>query len=404
AIAGDPRLIAARPGLAGTLEGVWRRVSQGEIGSLPVVAALILIAIVFQSLNPNFLTPRNLTNLVLQIAAVGTISAGIVLVLLLGEIDLSVGAVSGLCAAVMAVLNVKNGQPAGIAVGGGLLVGMAIGLLHGFWFTRFHVPSFVVTLAGLLAWQGALLWVLGDTGTINLNDRGIVGLANTFFPQWVGWAIALASIVVYALATANEHRRRQAAGLVVGSPPSLAGQVIIFGAVVLAAVAILNADRGVPSGVVILLGFVVILDYVTRRTPFGRHIYAVGGNAEAARRAGISVNGIRVAVFCIASFMAAAGGILGASRLLAVNQSSGGSDTLLNSIAAAVIGGASLFGGRGTVWAAPLGALVIGSISNGMDLLALSSSVKFMITGAVLLMAVTIDAVSRRGRQSAGRA
>jgi D-xylose transport system permease protein len=399
-----PGVAAPAAAPLGALAGLRRRVTEGDLGSLPVIIGLAVIWLIFWRLNPNFLTSRNLTNLVLQIAAVGTISAGIVLVLLLGEIDLSVGAVSGLCAAVMAVLNVKNGQPAVIAVGGGLVVGMAIGLLHGFWFTRFHVPSFVVTLAGLLAWQGALLWVLGDTGTINLNDRGIVGLANTFFPQWVGWAIALASIVVYALATANEHRRRQAAGLVVGSPPSLAGQVIIFGAVVLAAVAILNADRGVPSGVVILLGFVVILDYVTRRTPFGRHIYAVGGNAEAARRAGISVNGIRVAVFCIASFMAAAGGILGASRLLAVNQSSGGSDTLLNSIAAAVIGGASLFGGRGTVWAAPLGALVIGSISNGMDLLALSSSVKFMITGAVLLMAVTIDALSRRGREAAGRA
>jgi D-xylose transport system permease protein len=393
---------AAAP--AGALAGLRRRVTEGDLGSLPVIIGLAVIWLIFWRLNPNFLTPRNLTNLVLQIAAVGTISAGVVLVLLLGEIDLSVGAVSGLCAAVMAVLNVKNGQPAVIAVGGGLVVGMAIGVLHGFWFTRFHVPSFVVTLAGLLAWQGALLYVLGDTGTINLNDRGIVGLANTFFPQWVGWGIAVVSIVVYALGTANEHRRRQAAGLVVGSPPALAGQVIVFGAVVLVAVGVLNADRGVPSGVLILLGFVVILDYVTRRTPFGRHVYAVGGNAEAARRAGISVNGIRVAVFCIASVMAAAGGILGASRLLAVNQSSGGSDLLLNAIASAVIGGASLFGGRGTVWAAPLGALVIGSISNGMDLLALSSSVKFMITGAVLLLAVTIDALSRRGREAAGRA
>jgi D-xylose transport system permease protein len=399
-----PGMAAPAAAPTSALTGLRRRVTEGDLGSLPVVIGLAVIWLIFWRLNPNFLTPRNLTNLVLQIAAVGTISAGIVLVLLLGEIDLSVGAVSGLCAAAMAVLNVKNGQPAAVAVAGGLVVGMAIGLLHGFWFTRFHVPSFVVTLAGLLAWQGALLWVLGDTGTINLNDRGIVGLANTFFPQWVGWTVAIASIVVYALNTANEHRRRQAAGLVVGSPPALAGQVIVFGAVVLVAVAVLNADRGVPSGVLILLGFVVILDFVTRRTPFGRHIYAVGGNAEAARRAGISVNGIRVAVFCIASAMAAAGGILGASRLLAVNQSSGGSDTLLNSIAAAVIGGASLFGGRGTVWAAPLGALVIGSISNGMDLLALSSSVKFMITGAVLLLAVTIDALSRRGREAAGRA
>jgi D-xylose transport system permease protein len=190
----------------------------------------------------------------------------------------------------------------------------------------------------------------------------------------------------------------------VGSPAALAAQVIVFAVIILAAVAILNADRGVPSGILIMLGFVVILDYLTRRTRFGRHVYAVGGNAEAARRAGIGVTGIRIAVFGIGSFMAAAGGILAASRLLAVNQSSGGSDTLLNSIASAVIGGVSLFGGRGSPWAAPLGALVIGSISNGMDLLALSSSIKFMITGAVLLLAVTIDALSRRGRESAGRA
>ena len=383
---------------------VRRRVAEGDLGSLPVVIGLVVIWLIFWRLNPNFLTPRNLTNLVLQIVVYGMISSGVVMVLLLGEIDLSVGAVSGLCAAVMAVLNVKAGQPAPVALIAGLGAGALIGLLQGFWFTRFHVPSFVVTLAGLLAWQGALLYVLGDTGTVNLNDKLIQGLANTFFPMWVGWVIAAAAIVLFAIATAWEHQRRQAAGLVVGSPAVLAVQVIIFGAVMLGAVAVLNADRGVPSGILILLGFVIILDYITRRTRFGRHVYAVGGNAEAARRAGINVTGIRIAVFGICSFMAAAGGIMGASRLLAVNQNSGGSDTLLNSIASAVIGGVSLFGGRGSVWAAPLGALVIGSISDGMDLLALSSSVKFMITGAVLLLAVTIDALSRRGRESAGRA
>jgi D-xylose transport system permease protein len=387
-----------------SLASLRRRVAEGDLGSLPVVIGLIVIWLIFWRLNPNFLTPRNLTNLVLQIVVYGMISSGVVLVLLLGEIDLSIGAVSGLCAAVMAVVNVKAGQPAAVALIVALLAGAVIGLLQGTWFTRFHVPSFVVTLAGLLAWQGALLWVLGDTGTVNLNDKLIVGLANTFFPTWVGWVIAAAAIVLFAASTAFEHRRRQAAGLVVGSPPVLVVQVIVFGAVMLGAVAVLNADRGVPSGILILLGFVIILDYLTRRTRFGRHIYAVGGNPEAARRAGINVTGIRIAVFGMCSFMAAAGGILGASRLLAVNQSSGGSDTLLNSIASAVIGGVSLFGGRGSVWAAPLGALVIGSISDGMDLLALSSSVKFMITGAVLLLAVTIDAVSRRGRQSAGRA
>ncbi len=396
----------AAPGASAgdALTGLRRRVSEGDLGSLPVVIGLVVIWLIFWRLNPNFLTPRNLTNLVLQIVVYGMIAAGIVLVLLLGEIDLSVGAVSGLCAAITAVLNVKMGQPAAVALVAGLVAGALIGLFQGVWFTRLHVPSFVVTLAGLLAWQGALLWVLGDTGTVNLNDKLIVGLANTFFPTWVGWAIAGISIVIYAVITTTEHRRRRSAGLVVGSPPGLAVQVVVFGAVLLGAVAILNADRGVPSGILILLGFVVVLDYLSRRTRFGRHIYAVGGNPEAARRAGISVTGIRVVVFGMCSFMAAAGGILGASRLLAVNQSSGGSDTLLNSIAAAVIGGVSLFGGRGSLWAAPLGALVIGSISNGMDLLALSSSIKLMITGAVLLLAVTIDALSRRGRESAGRA
>jgi D-xylose transport system permease protein len=386
------------------LAGARRRLSEGELGPLPVIIGLIVIWVIFWSLNNNFLTPRNLTNLVLQIAAMGTISVGLVLVLLLGEIDLSAGAVSGMCAAAMAVLNVKQGWPAASAILAGILVGAAVGLLQGFWFTRFHVPSFVVTLAGLLAWQGGLLTVLGETGTVNLTDKTIVGLANTFFPPWVGWAIVVLSIAVFAVTLTAEHRLRRAAGLTVGSPPLLALRVIVFGAVVLAAVAILNADRGVPSGALLLLGFVIILDYVTTRTRFGRYIYAVGGNAEAARRAGINVQLIRVGVFVIGSAMAACGGILGASRLLAVNQSSGASDLLLNSIAAAVIGGTSLFGGRGSVWAAPLGALVIGSISNGIDLLGLASNIRFMITGGVLLIAVTIDALSRRGRESAGRA
>jgi D-xylose transport system permease protein len=271
-------------------------------------------------------------------------------------------------------------------------------------FTRFRVPSFVVTLAGQIGWQGALLYVLGETGTVNLTDRAIVGVANTFLPPIVGWLLAVVCIALYLVSVLQVRRRRQAAGLQVDPLSSSAGQIVAVVGGVLLAVAVLNSDRGVPSAVLILLSLIVLLDYVTRRTRFGRHIFAVGGNAEAARRAGIHVDTIRLAVFALASGLAACGGILAASRLLAVNQSSGGSDLLLNAIAAAVIGGTSLFGGRGSVWAALLGALVIGSISNGMDLLALASSVKFMITGAVLLAAVTIDALSRRGRQSAGRA
>jgi D-xylose transport system permease protein len=403
-IVDDPRLIAEQPGLAGAWLGFRRRVSQGELGSLPVVIGLVVIWTVFQTLNPNFLTARNLTNLVLQIAAMGMISVGVVLVLLLGEIDLSAGAVSGLCAAVMAVLSVKVGVAAPVAITAGISVGLAIGLLQGFLLTRFGVPSFVVTLAGLLGWQGALLYVLGETGTVNLTDRGITGLANTFLPELAGWAVGLVAAVVYIGQALLTRQSRLAAGLRVAPASELVGRAAVVGAAVVAAVAIVNADRGVPLAVLILLGFIVVLDYICRRTRFGRHIFAVGGSAEAARRAGISVNSVRVAVFALCSGLAACGGILAASRLLAVNQSSGSGDVLLNAIAAAVIGGTSLFGGRGTVWAALLGALVIGSISNGMDLLALPSSVKFMITGAVLLVAVTIDALSRRGRQSAGRA
>ena len=403
-IVDDPRLIAEQPGLAGAWLGFRRRVSQGELGSLPVVIGLVVIWTAFQILNPNFLTARNLTNLVLQIAAMGMISVGVVLVLLLGEIDLSAGAVSGLCAAVMAVLSVKLGVAAPVAITAGISVGLAIGLLQGFLLARFGVPSFVVTLAGLLGWQGALLYVLGETGTVNLTDPGITGLANTFLPELAGWAVGLVAAAVYFGQALLTRRSRLAAGLPVDPANKLVGRAAVVGAAVVAAVAIVNADRGVPLAVLILLGFIVVLDYICRRTRFGRHIFAVGGSAEAARRAGISVNGVRVAVFALCSGLAGCGGILAASRLLAVNQSSGSGDVLLNAIAAAVIGGTSLFGGRGTVWAALLGALVIGSISNGMDLLALPSSVKFMITGAVLLVAVTIDALSRRGRQSAGRA
>jgi D-xylose transport system permease protein len=400
----DPRLVQAEPGFSGAVKEFWRRLTQGELGSLPVVLGLAAVWIYFQSANSNFLSAGNLTNLMLQIAAVGTISVGVVMVLLLGEIDLSVGSVSGLAAATMAVLNVKDGWSPVPAIGAGLLVGAGIGLVQGIWVTKLRVPSFVVTLAGLLAWQGALLHVLGSTGTVNLTDKTIVDLAGTFFSDAVGWALA-AVVVAVTVATTVAHRvRSRAAGL---TPRPLRADIVrlaVIAAGTTIAVAVFNDDRGVPLAVCIFIGFVVIFDILTRRTVFGRHVFAVGGNAEAARRAGIRVDRVRAVVFILASTMAAAGGILGASRLLAVNQSSGSGDVLLNSIAAAVIGGTSLFGGRGSAWSALLGALVIGSIANGMDLLGQESDVKFMVTGAVLLVAATIDAVSRRGRQASGRA
>jgi D-xylose transport system permease protein len=380
-----------------------RRLIQGDLASLRVVIGLALIWAIFQFENDRFLSAQNLTNLMLQITAIGLISVGIVFVLLLGEIDLSVGAVSGLAAAVMAVLNVKHGWNPYLAIAAAVAVGMGIGLLQGSLFSRFVVPSFVVTLAGLLAWQGALLQVLGSTGSINLTDPKITGLANTFYSDTVGWVFAAVVIVGYGAVLFLGHRRRAAAGL---DSESLAGLAFRFGlvaVVTIVATTVLNSDRGVPLALLILLAFVVGMEYVVKRTGFGRHVFAVGGNAEAARRAGIPVNGIRVAVFGIAGTMAAIGGIMAASRLLAVNQNSGGNELLLLAIAGPVIAGTSLFGGRGSVWTALMGALVIGSISNGMDLLALSSAVKFMVTGGVLLLAVLVDAVARQQRQGSGR-
>jgi len=400
----DPRLIADQPGLAGAWASFRRRLGQGELGSLPVLVGVAVIWAIFAIANPNFLTPGNLTNLVLQLAATGTISLGVVLVLLLGEIDLSVGAVSGVTAAVVAVLNVDHGVAGWLAILIGLAAGAAIGALQGFWVTRFRIPAFVVTLAGLLAWTGALLLVLGDTGTVNLTDSTIVGLANTFLIPLDAWLLALLVAAAYAASKLLERRRRVAAGLPIPPLRTIVTRMVVLTAGALAAAAVLAADRGLPLALVIFTGLVALVDLLIRRTRFGRHVLAVGGNAEAARRAGIRVDNVRLVVFTLASTLAAAGGILAASRLFAVSQSSGASDTLLNAIAAAVIGGTSLWGGRGSAYSALLGGLVIFSISNGMDLLGVQSSTKFIVTGAVLLLAATVDAVSRRGRQAAGRA
>jgi D-xylose transport system permease protein len=257
-----------------------------------------------------------------------------------------------------------------------------------------------------------LIYILGSTGTINITDTFITDFANRVLPVWMGWTFAIILVAVYTLGRLTLRVRRARAGLRNESVAVLAARLVFLAGPILGLVALMSVNRsngsipiqGVPLAVVLFLGLVVVFDLAMRRTRFGRDVYAVGGNEEAARRAGISVDRIRITVFCLSSTLAAFGGIIAASRLFAVNQSSGANDTLLNSIAAAVIGGTSLFGGRGTVWSAPLGALVIGSIANGMDLLALESSVKFMITGSVLLAAVTIDAVARRGRQAAGRA
>ena len=381
------------------LRELGRKLAQGEAGTLLVLLMVAAIWTFFQAQNDRFLSPGNLTNLMLQQAAVATISIGVVLFLLLGEIDLSVGAVSGFCSSAMAVLIVQRHVPPVLGVLAALVLGALIGLFNGFMITRFRIPSFIVTLAGSLTLVGLQLYVLGETGTINLSDKFVVGLTYTFLPPLVGWALAAAAIAFTLGFALLGRSRRRAAGLQVGSMQALGLRVGLTGAAFVAMIFVVNQDRGLPLVICIVFALALAFSYLTERTRFGRHVFAVGGNAEAARRAGIKIDHVRIMVFMMASTLAAAGGVLAASRLIAVNQSSGSSDLLLMAIAGPVIAGTSLFGGRGSVWSALLGAVVIGSIANGMNLLSFSSSMKFIVTGAVLIAAVTIESVTRSRRQ-----
>jgi D-xylose transport system permease protein len=392
------KVSAPHPPGRGVLDAARDRVRRGDLGSIPVAVGLVLIAIVFSSLNQHFLSAENLTNLALQMAATGTISLGIVLVLLLGEIDLSVGSVSGLSAVVMTVLYTQQGWNPVLSVLGALATGAVIGMLHGLMRTKLSMPSFVVTLAGLIGWLGLMLFLLGGAGTINLPfDRGIALLSDTWLPPWLGWGLVVVLAGAHLTSSLVTRRMRAAAQLAVPSTAWVLARSAGLAVLLAAGVIVLNADRGVPLTLVIFGGLVVLVDLALRRTVWGRRMYAVGGNAEASRRAGINVTQVRLLAFVGASTLAAVGGVLAASRLAAVNQTSGGSDILLNAIAAAVIGGTSLFGGRGRAYAALLGILVIQSITNGMLLLNVDSSVRFMVTGAVLAIAVAIDSLARRG-------
>lgn len=401
----DERLISEK-GVAGWLAATWGRIRTGDLGSLPVVIGLIVIWIVFQSLNGNFLSSRNLVNLTLQSAAVGTISIGVVLVLLLGQIDLSVGSISGLSSAVLAVGFVNHGWPTPVAIVAALTAGLLVGLLYGAIFTTFGVPSFVITLAGLLGFLGLQLLVLGDEGTVNLPfDSALVNFAQkTFLVPAATYALIAVVVAIYVATRLRSGAQRRTAGL---SAPSMTATLVRAAllALVLGVPAfVLNRDRGVPMMFLTFLALVVLMDLALRRTSWGRSVMAVGGNVEAARRAGIRVKRVYLSVFALTATFAALGGIFAACRLAAANQSSGGADTNLNAIAAAVIGGTSLFGGRGSAYSALLGVIVIQSISSGLSLLNLDSSVRYMVTGGVLLLAVVIDSLSRRSRAAHGRA
>lgn len=385
-----------QPRLRRMLTSLVRGEDATRINVVPVLVGLAVIWAVFTILNPNFLTPYNLTNLALQIVDVASMSIGVVLVLLIGEIDLSVGSVSGLAAAVMAVLNVQQGLPGALAILLGLLAGAIVGLIHGLIIATWGVPSFVVTLGGLIGWEGLQLLLLGNTGAINLTNPFITNLTSTFLPMWVGWAAAAALVVGLSLTTWRYRRRRDVMKL--SAMPALADtvRIVVIAAVLAVVLLIFEASRGLPLSVVILFILIVTMDFVCRRTIFGRRLFTIGGDRPAAARVGVRVRSVTVAVFVLASTFAAVGGVLASSRLLSVDGTTGGGQVLLNAIAGVVIGGTSLFGGRGSIWSALLGALVIGSISNGMDLLALPSPVEYMITGGVLIAAVIFDAIMRK--------
>lgn len=400
----DERLIREE-GLTGRLKVIWNRLRGGELGSLPVIVGLVLISIVFYVQQPAFLSSRSLVNITLFAAPVGVIALGIVLVLLLGEIDLSVGSVSGFAAATAAVLTVGNGQSFVVGMLAGLGVGVAIGLLYAVLYVRVGVPSFVISLAGLLGFQGALLWVLGDQGTINLPDSSpLVQFARYQFVSGVpAYLLVVVIAAAYLAVQLVGVRRRQAADL---SAPSVLGVVLRSVALLVGLLALtwyLSIDRGWSYLWLFFVLLVVIMDLALRKTRWGRHVFAVGGNEEAARRSGIAVPRVYVSVFVLCSTLAALGGLLAMGQLTSVSQASGTTDTNLTAIAAAVIGGTSLFGGRGSAYAAMLGVIVLQAIQSGLNLMGVDSSVRFMVTGAVLLLAVAIDSISRRARAGSGR-
>ncbi|WP_200307727.1 sugar ABC transporter permease [Streptomyces adelaidensis] len=406
----DPRLLIREEGLKGYLTEFKRKIKGGELGSLPVFVGLIVIWTIFQLQNDRFLSAGNLSDISYFLSATGMLAIGLVFVLLLGEIDLSVGSVSGLASTVFAVFVVTHGMNSWLALILTIITGIGIGALHGWFFAKIGVPAFVVTLAGFLGWNGLMLWLLGSSGTINIpDDKGpvqLLGQGSFFMDQAIVGAYILAGLGVASMAVGSfgEQRRRRAAGVPYRPTSEILLRVGALAVASFVAAAVLNNARGVSNALVIFLACLVIVDFVLRRTPYGRKVFAVGGGIEAARRAGINVPLIRITVFGISGMFAAIGGMFFAGQTASATLNAGGGNTLMLAIAAAVIGGTSLFGGRGSVWSALLGMLVIQSIQNGLDLLNMNTSIQYMITGAVLLGAVVIDSVSRKSQKAAGRA
>jgi D-xylose transport system permease protein len=405
----DPRLLIREEGFKGYITEFQRKLKGGELGSLPVIVGLIIIWTVFQFKTSLFLSSTNMVNISYFLAATGMIAIGLVFVLLLGEIDLSVASVSGLSSAIFAIFTTSHGMNVWLATLLTIITGLGIGAIHGFFFAKIGVPAFVVTLAGNLGWNGLMLWLLGSTGSLSLKDTGplhLLGQTSFFMDQDVAGAYILAAIGVAALlfGSLTEQRRRRKAGVPHRPSSEILIRTGLLAIVSFVAAYVLNKTAGVPNALVIFLVCLIICDFVLRRTTFGRKVFAVGGSIEAARRAGINVALIRIAVFAISGAFAAMGGLFLAAQTYTATLGAGSGNLLMLAIAAAVIGGTSLFGGRGNVWSALLGMLVIQSIQTGLDLLNMNTSIQYMITGAVLLAAVVIDSVSRRTQKTSGRA
>ncbi|MGS2643917.1 ABC transporter permease subunit [Streptosporangium sp. LJ11] len=408
----SPKTVHEAPSIRTNVRGYAERVRGGDMGALPAVFGLVVLCAIFAILRPSFLTAGNFANLFTQGAAVTVIAMGLVFVLLLGEIDLSAGFASGVCAAVLAIMLSSQGLPWYVAVGAAILTGVVIGTAIGSIVAKLGIPSFVVTLAAFLAFQGLVLLLVKGGTIIAIRDETILSIANKNLPPTLGWILLVVGVAAYAGLQLLRARKRTSRGLT-SDPISLiavrVGALALLGGL---AVYFLNIERsrnvavvslaGVPLVVPIIVVLLLILTFVLRRTAYGRHLYAVGGNAEAARRAGINVDRMKISAFVICSSMAAVGGIIAASRASSVDPNTGGSNVLLYAVGAAVIGGTSLFGGKGRVLDAILGGAVVAVIENGMGLMGYSSGVKFMVTGSVLLLAAMVDALSRKRAAATG--
>jgi D-xylose transport system permease protein len=401
-------------GLGEAAGAYWDRIKGGDLGALPAVFGCVVLVIVFGALQSStFLTEQNFANLINQGAAIMVLAMGLVFVLLLGEIDLSAGFTAGAGASILGVTLTEHGWAWPLSVVVALLAGAAIGLTIALLVARLGIPSFVVSLAFFLGLQGAILLIIGEGGTIPIRDDAILTIMNKNMPVGLGWLFAIIVIAGFAAATFWSIRTRKRAGLPTMAMSVWAAKVAGLAVVVLIGIYLLNLERqranapiviqGVPWVVPLVTVLVVALSFLLMRTAFGRHVYAVGGNAEAARRAGINVANIKTVCFILGSTLAVVAGILIASRDNSVSPTTGGAQTLLYAVGAAVIGGTSLFGGRGKIYDAVSGGLVVAIIANGLPLVTQKSGIQFIINGLVLLLAASVDAISRRRAAATGR-